>query len=326
MQQPTSAPLAVDIHDVRKTYGRKVRALRGVDLRVGRGEIFGLLGPNGAGKSTLVKILLTIVRADRADGELLGRHVGHRPTLRQVGYLPENPRFPSHLRGRQVLEFHAALAKVGRRDRKRRAGELLDRVGMADWSRTRVGKYSKGMLQRLGIAQALMNDPQLVFLDEPTDGLDPLGRRSVREMLAELKAAGKTVFINSHLLSELELICDRVAILVRGEVVRQGSIADLTEHTVSYHITVAGNPESCRAEIEQSGARLDGDTIVVRGHDAQAVNELIDLLRGRQILIESVTPHRFSLEDIFIEAVEDEGAHNAATKPVTARPAEREGA
>ncbi len=228
--------LAIDLRDVAKTYKRNVRALRGIRMEVGRGEIFGLLGPNGAGKTTLVKIMMTVVRPTRAEGTLLGRPMGHKPTLAKVGYLPENHSFPPYFTGRQALEYYAAMAKVNRTTRKRRAAELLKMVGMSGWADARVGTYSKGMQQRVGLAQALVNDPQLIVLDEPTDGLDPVGRREIREVLMGLRDQGKTIFINSHLLGEVERVCDRVAILVEGKVVRQGTVEGLTSRGRYYEI------------------------------------------------------------------------------------------
>lgn len=309
---------AVDLIDVRKTYGRTIQALRGVNIQVGRGEIFGLLGPNGAGKTTLVKIMMTVVRPTHALGTLLGRPLGHRGKLARVGYLPEDHRFPGYLTGARLLDYYAALAKVPRARRKSNATRLLERVGMTDWAGTRVDKYSKGMLQRLGIAQALMNDPELIVLDEPTDGLDPVGRRDVRELLLELKGEGKTVFLNSHLLSELEMVCDRVAILVGGLVARQGTLAELTAETVEYRITFAGDAQPIRGKLDTLGAALDGGAVVLPGHNIGKVNELIDLLRGAGIVIESVQPHRFSLEDILVQALAD---HSTASPPAPmARP------
>lgn len=294
---------AVDLRDVRKTYGKHVHALRGVNVRVGRGEIFGLLGPNGAGKSTLVKIMMTVVRPDRIDGTVLGHPIGHRRTMARIGYLPEAHRFPSYLTGRQLLDYYAALARVRRADRRRRAPQLLDRVGMGDWAKTKISNYSKGMLQRLGIAQALMNDPDLVVLDEPTDGLDPIGRRDVRELLLELKARGKTVFLNSHLLSELELVCDRVSILLAGAVAREGTLSELSGDTLEYRIVAIGDLTPMREEIDRLGGSLQGDTITLANRDRTAVNKVIDLLRARGHMIESVAPQRCSLEDIFVEAM-----------------------
>ena len=230
--------LAIDLRDVAKVYKGRVHALQGIEMRVARGEVFGLLGPNGAGKSTLVKIMMTVIRPTRADGTLLGHPVGHKPTLRKVGYLPENHRFPRYLSGRQTLELFGALQNVDRRTRKRRAGELLDVVGMTAWADRKVATYSKGMMQRVGLGQALMSDPDLVVLDEPTDGVDPVGRRDIRDVLNRVRDQGKTVFINSHLLSELEMVCDRVAILVQGRVARQGTIDDLTAKSQRYDVEV----------------------------------------------------------------------------------------
>src|SRR5882672_159846 len=165
---PMPGELAIDLHDVTKVYRRKVHALRGIEMRVARGEVFGLLGPNGAGKSTLVKIMMTVVRPTRAAGTILGRPVGHKPTLSRVGYLPENHRFPRYLTGRQTLNFFGALSKTPRQMRLRRVDELIETVGMKDWADRKVSMYSKGMMQRIGVAQALVNDPDLVLLDEPT--------------------------------------------------------------------------------------------------------------------------------------------------------------
>ncbi|MDX2114877.1 MAG: ABC transporter ATP-binding protein [Planctomycetota bacterium] len=308
-----------------KTYRGKVRALRGIDMRVGRGEIFGLLGPNGAGKSTLVKILMTVIRPTTCAGHMLGEPVGRKETLRRVGYLPEHHRFPEYLTGAQVLDFYAALSAVGRRDRRARAAELLDLVGMTRWAGTRVRGYSKGMRQRIGIAQALMNDPELVLLDEPTDGVDPVGRRDIRMMTQELKRRGKTVLINSHLLSELEMVCDRVAILVQGQVASQGTIDSLTKHQERYEIEVAaegatrlagalaGMGEGTSRADGAGGPRLPtGEPVTVEGAvvraattEARRVQPLIDALRRADVEIRSMRAMRPSLEDLFMQAVHD---------------------
>jgi ABC-2 type transport system ATP-binding protein len=294
---------AVDLIDVRKTYGKTIRALGGVNIQVGRGEIFGLLGPNGAGKTTLVKIMMTVVRPNHALGTILGRPLGHRGKLARIGYLPEDHRFPPYLTGARLLDYYAALARVPRSRRKESAERLLDRVWLTQWANTRVDKYSKGMLQRLGIAQALMNDPEMVVLDEPTDGLDPVGRRDVRELLVELKSRGTTVFLNSHLLSELEMVCDRVAILVDGLVARQGTLTQLTEHTIEYQITFSGDAEPVRSKLAGLDATMKENVVTIPGHDTDKLNQAIDLLRSKGVMIESVKPHRFSLEDILVELI-----------------------
>lgn len=296
---------AVDLIDVRKRYGRGVQALRGVNVQVGRGEIFGLLGPNGAGKSTLVKIMMSVVRATHAGGTILGRPLGHRGKLARMGYLPENPRFPSYLTGGQLLDYYSALARVPRARRRENAARWLERLDIARWRDMRTDKYSKGMLQRLGIAQALMNDPEMLVLDEPTDGLDPVGRRDVRELLHELRNKGTTIFLNSHLLSELEMVCDRVAILVDGLVARQGTMTQLTEHTVEYHVVFRGDASRVRSEFAGFGASVESQTVRIPGADLAKVNRVIDLLRGQGLLIDSVKPHRFSLEDLLVEVVHD---------------------
>lgn len=305
----TTATHTIDLHDVRKTYRGKVHALRSIEMQVHRGEIFGLLGPNGAGKSTLVKIMMTVVRPTSVKGTMLGRPIGHKPTLEKVGYLPEHHRMPQYLTGRQVLHFYGSLAKVPRSERNRRCDELLDTVGMSEWANKKISSYSKGMLQRIGLAQALMNDPELVVLDEPTDGVDPVGRRDIRDVLVKLKDQGKTVFLNSHLLSELEMVCDRVAILVQGRVAQLGTIDDLTSESRRYEVVIDGSLpdgvlrpfESARSESLPSGTTQ----IVLPGTEASDVQPLLDDLRQRKLTIVSVRPMRESLEDLFMRAVTD---------------------
>jgi len=244
--------LVIDLHHVAKTYRGRIRALCGIDMQVRRSEVFGLLGPNGAGKSTLVKILMTVIRPTECRGTMLGEPIGHKPTLARVGYLPEHHRFPPYLTGAQVVDFYGALAGAPRAHMRRRTGELLELVGMKDWARKKVGSYSKGMRQRVGIAQALVNSPDVVLLDEPTDGVDPVGRRDIREIVQRLRSEGRTVFINSHLLSELEMVCDRVAILVQGRVVQQGTIDELTADKRRYEIELAAEPEAAATYFQRA--------------------------------------------------------------------------
>jgi len=260
---------AVDLTDVTKVYRGGVHALRGIEMKVRRGEIFGLLGPNGAGKSTLVKILMTVIAATRAQGTVLGQPVGNKDTLSKVGYLPEHHRFPEYLTGGQVLDFYGAMCGVDRATRRQRAGTLLDLVGMTAWERKRVKGYSKGMRQRIGIAQSLMNDPSLVVLDEPTDGVDPVGRRDIRNMMTTLKDRGITVFLNSHLLSELEAVSDRVAILVKGKVVSQGTIDELTAGRQYYEIEIDA-PDAQSQQPTFLKALPMGSTLEQSGHESSA--------------------------------------------------------
>lgn len=301
---------AIDITGAAKTYRGKVRALRGVDMRVHRGEIFGLLGPNGAGKSTLVKILMTVIRATECRGTMLGRPVGEKKVLAKVGYLPEHHRFPDYLKGWQVLDFYGAMAGVPRRDRKKRIDSLLELVGMGAWRGKRIKQYSKGMRQRVGLAQALMNDPELVLLDEPTDGVDPVGRRDIRGICQRLKDEGRTVFINSHLLSELEMVCDRVAILVQGEVASQGTIDELTAGQRYYAVELAdaasaGDIAGALGGRFDDGIKIEGPTLVLPTTEPARVQPVIDEIRKRGETIVSVRLSRPSLEDLFMQAVTD---------------------
>ncbi len=308
--------LAIDLHGVKKTFPGKVQALRGVDLHVSRGEIFGLLGPNGAGKSTLVKVMMTIVRPTAAEGTVLGRPVGNLDTLGEIGYLPEHHRLPGYLTGRQAVEFSAAMARVDRRTRKRRAHDLLERVGLAAWRDRALSSYSKGMRQRVGIASALVNDPKLVVLDEPTDGVDPVGRREFRDILIGMRDEGRTVMLNSHLLSEVETVCSRVAILVQGRVAAQGTIDELTASSRRYEITIEGGaPEWCSdgvvvqaipaGSLSAAGVLGDGTRLVFLGLDAIGAQPVLDRLRAERRTVVAVQTVRESLEDLFMRAVTD---------------------
>ena len=307
---------AIDLRDVEKRYGRSTHALRGVAMRVERGEIFGLLGPNGAGKSTLVKIMMTVVRATRAEGEVLGRPVGDRATLARVGYLPENHRFPAYLTGRQVVEFSGAMCLVPRSERKKRAAHWLDVVGMSAWANRPVGSYSKGMRQRTGIAAALVNDPELVVLDEPTDGVDPVGRREIRDVLMQLRAQGRTVFVNSHLLSELEMVSDRIAIMVQGRVAAHGTIDELTASSRRYEIVIEGDAPEWAGTVAQvsavpagglrsTGIDGPGTRMTFVGMDVHGAQPLLDRLRREGRVVATVQAVRESLEDLFMRAVRD---------------------
>ncbi|MEX0676418.1 MAG: ABC transporter ATP-binding protein [Pirellulales bacterium] len=309
----TQSP-AVDVRNLSKRYrdgifgGRRIDALLGVSLSVEHGEIFGLLGPNGAGKTTLIKVLLGIVRATRGEASLLGRPAGSRSGRKQVGYLPENHRIGRHHTGNSALAFFGSLSGLSGAEIRRRRGDLLAAVGLAEWGRTPIRKYSKGMLQRLGLAQAMLHDPQLLILDEPTDGVDPVGRSEMRANLQQLKAAGKTVFINSHLLQEVELVCDRVAILDCGKLLHLGSIAELTRHRSDGEVRiVAAGPEgairAALAELNPAEVRPVGPgqfEMLLRGTDQAAIDRAIDRLRGQSISLVSMTRKSQTLEEAFL--------------------------
>lgn len=300
--------MAVSVECLRKIYRGGFEALAGVSLEVPAGSVFGLLGPNGAGKSTLVKSLLTILRPTECRGTLLGQPIGHRATLSRVGYLPEHAKFPEYLTGRQVVEFSAGLSKVPLAASKRRSGELLERVGMSAWGDKPVDSYSKGMKQRVGLAQALVNDPELVFLDEPTDGVDPGGRIEIRKLIEAMRAEGKTVFVNSHLLAEVEQVADHVVILAKGRIVESGKVSDLTSRGRHYEIRTEGPvPPGMRERFHSQGLEVAGDRISIQAQDAGPVQPVIDALRAERISIREVREARISLEDLFLSAVNPDG-------------------
>ncbi len=300
---------AIEIEHLKKAYGRFV-ALGGVALTVPRGAVFALLGPNGAGKSTLVKSLLTIVRPSECRGSLLGHPIGHRETLAKVGYLPEHARFPDYLTGRQIVLHAAGLARVPAKRSATRAAELLEIVGMKDWADKKNGTYSKGMRQRVGLAQALINDPEIVFLDEPTDGVDPQGRYEIRKLIERMRDEGRTVFVNSHLLGEVEQVATDVAIMARGMIVERGKIGDLTRRESRYEIRTLGPvPFSMKEKLKD--ATVAGDTVSVTAENAEAVQPVIDALRREGAVIREIKEVRSSLEEVFLEAVERDGKEAA---------------
>jgi ABC-2 type transport system ATP-binding protein len=322
----TAGGYAIDLQNVTKIYRRKVHALQGVAMQVNRGEIFGLLGPNGAGKSTLVKIMVTVVRPTSAHGTILDRPIGHKGTLRYVGYLPENHRFPKYLTGRQVIEFFSALSKAPRAARRHRAVELLEQVGMTAWADTKISQYSKGMLQRIGLAQAMGANPDLIILDEPTDGVDPGGRRDIRQVLLQLREKGATIFINSHLLTELETVCDRVAILVGGRVAKQGSVDELTITRQFYLFELENAPwtavaaafpgafepsapadgRTVRGKLpDQTWCEFNGTLLRIGKTEAADVQPALDALRRAGVVVRRMQLIRPSLEDLFFETVTD---------------------
>jgi ABC-2 type transport system ATP-binding protein len=285
----------------------RIKALQGVSLRAERGQIFGLLGQNGAGKTTLVKILLGITKLSSGEAFLLDRPAGLAPVRRDVGYLPEDHHFPDYHTGASLLYFYGALLGVSRADLKKRVPAVLERVGLAGRMKYKIRTYSKGMKQRLGIAQAIFHDPHVIFLDEPTDGVDPLGRREIRRILLALKDEGKTIFLNSHLLSEVELICDRVAILQSGQVIREGDIGTLTRKKGLFMIGLAAGQVLPEPDIIRMGyeVRADGDRWEIHLTEGQTIDPVVDLLRSRQLSLRHLLEKRQSLEDLFLETVEN---------------------
>lgn len=314
--QSSDRPIVVQVEALQKAYrtgfwlNQTVVPLKDCSLTVYQGETFGLLGPNGAGKTTLLKTLLGIVRPTSGRGLLLGQPLGDRTVKQRVGYLPENPYFYDYLTGWEFLEYAAGLFRIPRSVQKTRIPELLDLVGLAKSAaiKKQMRKYSKGMLQRVGMAQALINDPDVVFLDEPMSGLDPMGRYQIREIILSLKAQGKTIFFNSHVLSDVELICDRIAILAQGELLCVGSIPELVGVTEVYAVRVrGGNAEVLRQWIPD----LEADDGIWHGHLKGEPQDFLASLRLMSAQLLSMQLARPSLEEFFVQQLRQRGIYTS---------------
>jgi ABC-2 type transport system ATP-binding protein len=303
----------IEARSLEKVYGsrfgtRRVRALAGIDIAVPAGQLFGLLGPNGAGKTTAVKILLGLTRPTGGEARLLGLPASDPESRRRVGYLPEGHRFPGYLTARQTIEIFGRMSGLSRRQAASRVPALLERVRLSGWADVRVKKFSKGMTQRLGLASALVHDPEVLLLDEPTDGVDPVGRREIRDLLKEEAARGRAILVNSHLLSEIEQTCDRVAVLRRGEVAAQGTIAELTASGFRYRMSVSPLDDGLVASLRETGApveRVNGH-LELTARDLEHLNALVDRVRARGSALSELSPLRSSLEDVFVDLVRTE--------------------
>lgn len=299
---------AVETHNLRKEFGDNV-AVRGLTLQVEQGEVFGFLGPNGAGKTTSIKMLLGLVAPTSGEGKLLNIPITNRTARAKVGFLPEHFRFHDWLTGHEFLVLHGQLLNIPADRLKRRIDELLELVGLIPFRAKQLRTYSKGMLQRVGLAQALLNEPSLVFLDEPTSGLDPVGRRLVRDIIRDLRAIGTTVFLNSHLLSEIEITCDRVAFIKHGEVIRVSDLATLVEGETTVAIRAGGLTGESAAGLEQWGRdlRRDGDHLTLTIRDDAALPAITRYLVAQKAEVYAITPQRLSLEELFIQIVGTDG-------------------
>lgn len=294
---------AIEIRHVQKRY-KDVHALKGVSLTIEEGEFFGLLGPNGAGKTTTLKLLMGLVFPSAGSARILGREWTDPQVKAQIGFLPEQPYFYDYLTAHELLEYYGQLSGVAAKQRKRRVEEILHQVGLRDVRGIQLRKFSKGMLQRVGIGQAILHDPRLVFFDEPMSGLDPMGRREVRDLMEQLKHEGKTVFFSTHILSDAEALCDRVGIIHRGELRGVGAIADLTS-TVQGKVEVIWQGAQIPASIKALGVEchVTGDTVraVIAENQQDAA---IDALRRDHQRLIAITPVRTSLEAYFVEKLQ----------------------
>jgi len=299
----------VDVQELTKVYPAGLRkrgivALDNVTFSIQQGEVFGLLGPNGAGKTTFLKVLLGITKSNTGVVSIAGFSPGDPRSRQKVGYLPENHRFPSHLTGLGLLEFTGRLHGITRADIDDRTDHLLELVGMDRWANTKIKKYSKGMSQRIGLAQALICEPEILLLDEPTDGVDPVGKIEIRQVLEKARAEGKSIVMNSHLLSEVEVIADRVAILSKGRLLRISTVDELTSRESQYEIEA--DIGSLFIEIPSEIGKIisiSSKGLIAELVKEENINYIIDRLRMKKINIKSVKPMKISLERSFIETL-----------------------
>ena len=300
----------IEVAGLRKVYRssvgrRRITALDGIDFTVQPGELFGLLGPNGAGKTTTVKILLGLTPASEGTARVSGLPVSDPESRRRVGYLPEGHKIPGYLTARQALSIFGRMSGMTKADIEKRTETLLQQVRLTPWADVRVKKFSKGMTQRLGLASALIHSPNVLLLDEPTDGVDPVGRREIRDLLREEASRGTAILLNSHLLSEIELTCDRVAVLRNGKVAAAGLIADLTRRAEKYKLIASPMDESLLAAFRETGAgveRVNGH-IELTVNDLQHLNALVDRVRSSGGMLAELSPMRSTLEDVFVDLV-----------------------
>ena len=297
------------VKDFRPGFGlRRKRVLHGVTFDVYEGEIFGFVGPNGAGKTTTLKLLMGLIRPTEGRASILGRDVEESEFRDQIGFLPENPYFYPYLTAREILDFYARLSGVPSSNRAECVEALLEMVHLGHAADARLRTFSKGMLQRVGVAQALIHDPKVIFLDEPMSGLDPIGRKEIRDVILALREAGKTVFMNTHILPDVEMICDRVAIIVKGVIRHQGRIEDfLPETGDTTDVVLASLEPEIATQIEErfsASLRGHGERVELR-LPSKSVQPALTLALGGGAEVVSVTPHRHSLEDAFLSAVRE---------------------
>jgi ABC-2 type transport system ATP-binding protein len=290
---------------------RPYRALDALSLHVDSGDVFGFLGPNGAGKTTTLKLLMQLVFPTSGEAEILGRPAGDVGVRRRIGYLPENPYFYDHLTAEELLDYYGRLFRMSAVDRRQRITATLDRLGVGAERRMALRKFSKGMLQRVGLAQAVLNDPEVLFLDEPMSGLDPLGRRDVRALMLELRDQGRTIFFSSHILSDAEALCSRVAIVAKGRLAAAGRLTDLQEFAVhGWELVMSGVPPAALDAIRSRARRvltIDGDRYVIELPSDGRPEEMLRELTAAGATMVSLNPLRETLEDIFVRRVAEIG-------------------
>lgn len=304
-----SAHNTIETFELRKVFDGGKVAVEGLTLQVKAGEVFGYLGPNGAGKTTSIKMMLGLVKPTAGSGLLLGHPIGTVASRKQVGFLPEHFRFHEWMRADEFLDLHGQLYGMSKADRASRIPDLIEMVGLSEAAGKRLSTFSKGMIQRIGLAMSLLHRPALVFLDEPTSGLDPFGRRLVRDVIRTARAEGSTVFLNSHLLSEVEATCDRVSFIQKGRVVRAGTVKELSGGWIKVLMRLGVVPPGLLAELQPWSSAVEqiGEhEITLMLPNEERLPELNAWLVGQGLAVYALAPHQLSLEELFVQIMGDD--------------------
>ncbi|MBW2585531.1 MAG: ABC transporter ATP-binding protein [Deltaproteobacteria bacterium] len=304
-----SDDFVLEVEGLRKVFHigffrKRVEAVNGTSFKVKRGEIFGLLGPNGAGKTTTIKAILRLIFPTEGEIRIFGRSADDREAAKRVGYMPENPYVYQYLKPLEFLDLCGRLVGIPKTDRRARSEEMIDKVGLRDAMDRPIGKFSKGMMQRIGLAQALLHDPELLVLDEPMSGLDPIGRKEVRDLLVEQRNRGKTLLFTSHILSDVELLCDRVVIMQQGEITSEGQVHDLLETAGrQVEIRLSSASQALKDSLSSRGTILDGGAghLTLRVEGQKAVDEVIRISNAAGARLDAMIPERQTLEKLFLK-------------------------
>lgn len=304
-----SDDVVLEVEGLRKVFHigffrKRVEAVNGTSFRVNRGEIFGLLGPNGAGKTTTIKAILRLIFPTEGEIRLFGRSADDREAARRVGYMPENPYIYQYLKPLEFLDLCGRLVGLSKSERQARSEEMIDKVGLRHAVDRPIGKFSKGMMQRIGLAQALLHDPELLVLDEPMSGLDPIGRKEVRDLLVEQRERGKTLLFTSHILSDVELLCDRIVIMQQGKITSEGQVHDLLETAGRrVEIRLSGASQALKDSLRSRGTVVDGGGghVTLRVEGQKSVDEVIRISNAAGARLDAMIPERQTLENLFLQ-------------------------
>ncbi len=299
---------AIEIKGLKKTFTsnfllKKYKVLKDINISIEKGEIYGFLGPNGAGKTTTIKCMLGLISFDSGESLIYGNDSKSIEGREKIGFLPEHPYFYDYLTAKELLLFSGMLFSIPIRKVMNKAEYLLELVGLKGKEDLKLKKFSKGMIQRLGFAQTLINDPEIIILDEPFSGLDPIGRKELRDLIISLKKSGKTIFFSSHILQDMEMIVDTVGIILEGKTIKQGKLSDLISHSVQYYEVVFKGVDASLLKSNNIGFELKDNNYITKSKDFEKVNHIIEFIIMNHGKIISVTPFKMTLEDIFLEEI-----------------------